>query len=67
LDGIRKLVNSDFTGPVNIGSDYIITLNDLVQMIIEISGKNISINYIPGTLDICTKGADNKLIEEKLG
>jgi len=67
LCGIRRLMDSDFAGPVNIGSDYIISINDLVEMVKDIAGKpNITINHVPGPLGVRGRTSDNTLIKEKL-
>jgi len=66
LEGIRRLMDSEFAGPVNIGSEEMIAINDLAKMIIRISGKNLSINHIKGPLGVRGRNSDNKLIEEKL-
>ena len=67
VDGISRLVNSDFSGPVNLGSEEMISINNLTKMIIEISGKSISINNIPGPTGVNGRNSDNTLIKEKLG
>lgn len=67
LDGVQKLMDSDFTGPVNIGSEEMISINDFAQMAIDISGKNLSIKNIEGPLGVRGRNSDNKLIQEKLG
>jgi GDP-D-mannose 3',5'-epimerase len=67
VEAVRRLVESDFSGPVNIGSEEMISINDLAKMVIEISGKNISINNIPGPTGVRGRNSDNKLIGEKLG
>ena len=67
VEGIRRLMNSDFSGPVNIGSEEMISLNDFAKMVIEISGKNLTINNIPGPLGVRGRNSDNQLIQEKLG
>jgi nucleoside-diphosphate-sugar epimerase len=66
VEAVRRLMNSDFTGPVNIGSEEMISINDLAKMIIKISGKNISINNIAGPTGVRGRNSDNKLIREKL-
>src|SRR4030095_2036028 len=48
VDGVRRLMESDFTGPVNIGSEEMISINDFAQMIIDISGKSLSVKNING-------------------
>ncbi len=67
LEGVTRLMESDFAGPVNIGSEEMISINDLARMIIEISGKKISIKNIPGPTGVRGRNSDNKLIYEKLG
>ncbi len=67
IEGVRRLMNSDFTGPVNIGSEEMVTINQLAQMIMQIAGKNLSIKHISGPLGVRGRNSDNKLIKEKLG
>lgn len=67
IEGTLRLMRSDFSGPVNIGSDEMVTLNDLARMIIEISGKKLSIEHIPGPLGVRGRNSDNNLIKEQLG
>jgi GDP-D-mannose 3', 5'-epimerase len=67
LEGVRRLVCSDFTGPVNIGSDEMISLNGLAETIMKIAGKTVHIKHIPGPLGVRGRNSDNKLIQEKLG
>lgn len=68
LEGMRRLMDSpDFNGPVNIGSDEMISIANLAQMVIKISGKKLSIKNIAGPLGVRGRNSDNKLIHEKLG
>lgn len=67
VDGIRRLMNSDFTGPVNIGSEEMIAINDFAKMVIDIAGKNITLKNIPGPTGVRGRNSDNRLIKEKLG
>ena len=67
IEGIRRFMESDFEGPVNIGSEEMISINDLARMIIEISGKKIAIKNIDGPTGVRGRNSDNKLIQEKLG
>ena len=66
LEGVRRLVESDFTGPVNIGSDEMVTINQLAEMATGISGKRLSIRHIDGPLGVRGRNSDNRLIREKL-
>jgi GDP-D-mannose 3',5'-epimerase len=67
VEAVRRLVDSDFEGPVNIGSEEMISINNLAKLIIEISGKNITVKNIPGPTGVRGRNSDNKLIKEKLG
>ncbi|HQC49755.1 MAG: NAD-dependent epimerase/dehydratase family protein [Patescibacteria group bacterium] len=66
LQGVRNLMDSEFIGPVNIGSEEMVTINQLAKMVIKISGKNINIKHVPGPLGVRGRNSDNKLIKEKL-
>lgn len=67
LEGIRRLMKSDFSGPVNIGSEEMVSINNFAKMAIEISGKNLMIKNIVGPTGVRGRNSDNKLIKEKLG
>lgn len=66
LDGVERLMTSDFTGPVNIGSDEMISINDLVHMVSSIAGKKVRLNHVSGPLGVRGRNSDNRLIKEKL-
>ena len=66
VEGVLSLMRSDFEGPVNIGSEEMVTINELAQYAIDISGKNITIKNVPGPTGVRGRNSDNKLIEEKL-
>lgn len=77
-DAVLKLMKSEFLGPVNIGSEEMVTINQLAQMAIDISGKNITIKNIYGNefikkygfkcpLGVRGRNSDNKLFREKVG
>jgi GDP-D-mannose 3', 5'-epimerase len=67
LEGVRRLMDSDFKGPVNIGSEEMITINGLTEMVIGLSGKKLKIKHIDGPLGVRGRNSDNHLIKEKLG
>jgi GDP-D-mannose 3',5'-epimerase len=67
LEGIRRLMKSDFIGPVNIGSEEMVSINQLAKMIMDIAGKKLTIKHIPGPLGVRGRNSDNHLITEKLG
>lgn len=66
LDGIRKLMMSDFTGPVNLGSEEKISLNDFAKLIIQISGKKLIIKNVEGPVGVNGRTSDNTLASNKL-
>jgi nucleoside-diphosphate-sugar epimerase len=66
IEGIRRLAESDYTEPINIGSKELISINDLAQMVINISGKNLGIKNIPGPVGVRGRNSDNTLISATL-
>jgi nucleoside-diphosphate-sugar epimerase len=67
IEGVRRLMESNFTGPVNIGSEEMISINNLAFMIAGIAGKNITLRHIDGPLGVRGRNSDNRRIAEKLG
>lgn len=67
LEGVLRLTRSDFEGPVNIGSDEMVTINQLVDIVADIAGKTIHKNHIPGPTGVRGRNSDNRLIEARLG
>lgn len=67
VEGIIRLMRSDCTEVVNIGSEEMISINDLARMVIRISGKNLTINNIPGPTGVAGRNSHNALIEKELG
>jgi GDP-D-mannose 3',5'-epimerase len=67
LEGVRRLMESKFQGPVNIGSEEMVTINQLAEMSMRIAGKNLRIRHIPGPLGVRGRNSDNRLIAQKLG
>jgi len=66
LEGIQRLMNSNFSGPVNIGSEENISINNLVKMACSFENKTLNIKHIDGPLGVRGRNSDNKLIKEKL-
>jgi nucleoside-diphosphate-sugar epimerase len=66
IEGIRRIMQSNFTGPVNIGSEEMISINTLAKKIIDISGKKLTIKNIPGLQGVRGRNSDNHLIRSKL-
>jgi nucleoside-diphosphate-sugar epimerase len=67
LEGTLRLTRSGWTGPVNIGSEEMVTINQLAVLVMEIAGKKLSLNHVPGPLGVKGRNSDNRLIYEKLG
>lgn len=67
IEGVIRLMKSNFIGPVNIGSEEMVTINQLAEMIMNIANKTIQITHISGPIGVKGRNSDNKLIEEKLG
>tara|TARA_Y100000588_G_C14277626_1_gene935180 strand:+ start:3599 stop:4675 length:1077 start_codon:yes stop_codon:yes gene_type:complete len=66
IEGTVRLLRSDFMGPVNIGSEEMVSINELANIIIDISSKNISIKNISGPEGVRGRNSDNKLIRKEL-
>ena len=67
VEGILRLMKSEYYNPVNIGSEEMISIENFAKMIIEISGKSVGIDYINGPLGVRGRSSDNKLIRNVLG
>jgi len=67
LEATRRLMDSDFIGPVNIGSEEMVTINQLVDIVAEISNKIVTKIHIDGPLGVRGRNSNNDLIREKLG
>ena len=66
LEGTLRLMRSDFTGPVNIGSDEMVTIDQLVDIVAGIAGKSLKKRHIDGPTGVRGRNSDNRLIREKL-
>ena len=60
-------MESNFAGPVNSGSEEMVSINQLAEMAMQIAGKKLRIRHIPGPLGVRGRNSDNRLISEKLG
>ena len=67
VEGVRRLMESSFTGPVNIGSEEMVTINQLAEFAMKIARKKLTLRHIPGPLGVRGRNSDNRLIAEKLG
>ncbi len=66
LEAVRRLMDSEFIGPVNIGSEEMVTINELVEIVMGIAGKSLTIKNVPGPVGVRGRNSDNTLIKEKL-
>ena len=67
VEGIYKIMDSECEFPLNLGSERMISINNLAKLISEIAGKNILIKNIPGPMGVMGRNSHNKLIEESIG
>jgi GDP-D-mannose 3', 5'-epimerase len=67
LEGTLRLARSDWTGPVNIGSEEMVTINGLAQLIMRIAGKRLRLRHVPGPQGVRGRRSDNRLIAKGLG
>jgi len=65
IEGSLRFMQSNWTGPVNIGSDEMVTIDQLADMVIQISGKRLGKKHIPGPLGVRGRNSDNRLIFKK--
>ena len=66
IEATRRLMDSDFTGPVNIGSEEMVSINDLVDIVAKVAGKEVKKIHIDGPLGVRGRNSNNDLIREKL-
>lgn len=67
VEGVLRLMRSDFREPLNIGSDEMVSMNQMMQMVASIENKKININHIPGPEGVRGRNSDNTLIKKVLG
>ena len=67
LEGTTGLTRSNFSGPVNIGSEEMVSINQLVDLVADIAGKRIGKRHIDGPMGVRGRNSDNRLIRSKLG
>jgi GDP-D-mannose 3',5'-epimerase len=67
VDGTTRLLRSGFSGPVNIGSEEMVTINQLVDIVADIAGKRIETRHTEGPQGVRGRNSDNRLIREQLG
>jgi GDP-D-mannose 3',5'-epimerase len=67
LEAVQRLMDSSFIGPVNIGSEEMVTINQLATMVMDIARKPLGVRNIPGPTGVRGRNSDNALIEKELG
>ena len=67
IEGTVRLLRSDFPGPVNIGSEEMVTINGLAMMIADVAGKRVRMRHVSGPLGVRGRNSHNALIRERLG
>ena len=66
VEGTLRLMRSDFSGPVNIGSEEMVTINGLARMIMQAADKEVAVRNVPGPLGVRGRNSDNRLIRTRL-
>lgn len=67
IEGTLRLMRSDWEGPVNIGSEEMVSINQLAKMIMDIARKELEIRHVDGPVGVRGRNSDNRLIKSKLG
>ena len=67
IEASVRLLRSEWSGPVNIGSEEMVTINQLAEIIMKVAQKKLSIKHIDGPLGVRGRNSDNRLILKKLG
>ena len=68
VEAVRRLMQSSrFRGPVNIGSEEMVTINQMANVIMAIAGKRVTIRHVPGPLGVRGRNSNNTLIRQQLG
>jgi len=66
IEGIQRIMASDYNNPLNLGSTRMISINQLVLLIGQVVGKNVTIRNIDGPIGVMGRNSDNKLIKEMI-
>ena len=67
IEGIHRIQASDCDIPLNLGSERMISINDLVKLIADIAGKSVKINNVPGPMGVMGRNSHNQLIRDTIG
>jgi nucleoside-diphosphate-sugar epimerase len=67
IEAVRRLMQSRFRGPVNIGSEEMVTINQMARMVMTIAGKKLSLRHVVGPTGVRGRNSDNRVIRAELG
>jgi nucleoside-diphosphate-sugar epimerase len=67
IEATRRMMNSNFIGPVNIGSEEMVTINQLVETAAKVAGKDVEKNHIDGPLGVRGRNSNNDVVRKELG
>jgi GDP-D-mannose 3',5'-epimerase len=67
VEATRRLMDSEFEGPVNVGSEEMVSIDELVATVAAVSGKKVGIRHTEGPLGVRGRNSNNDLVREKLG
>ena len=67
VEGILRLMVSDYKKPLNIGSDEMVSMNQMAEIVLALKGEALPIKHIPGPEGVRGRNSNNELIKEKLG
>jgi GDP-D-mannose 3', 5'-epimerase len=68
VEGIYRLMQSDYPEPLNLGTEEIVTINELARLIIEVAGKpGITLHHVDGPQGVRGRNSDNTRLREVLG
>jgi GDP-D-mannose 3', 5'-epimerase len=68
LTGLQKVMRSDFTAPLNVGSDRLVSINDLAALVARTAGRtDLSFVHVPGPQGVRGRNSDNELVSRVLG
>lgn len=67
VEAVRRLMSSDFSGPVNVGSDEMVTINQLAGLAMKAAGKSLRVRHVHGPTGVRGRNSDNVLIRSRLG
>jgi GDP-D-mannose 3',5'-epimerase len=67
VEGILRIMRSDYKQPLNLGSEELVSMNDMAKLVMEIGGKQLALKHIPGPEGVRGRNSDNTLIRQVLG